>query len=299
MWVLGFVLAVDSTDQSILRGVQTLIKVDFGLTDAAVGLVASAFVLVNALTTIPAGYLADRLNRKRVIGTTIIAWSGVTALTGAATNFAQLLGIRALLGFGLGVTEPSANSLLTDYYPAQQRGRAFSIQQMMLFVGFGAGIGLGGAIGDRLGWRWAFVLIGLPGVLTSILVFRLREPRRGHGDRLSMGIESSLDDEPHERTKLFEHGIATFASDLMRGLKDDVRTIAAIPTLRYALVGIGVLLFSVTGVGYWLPVYYERFLDLSVTQATGAVGGMVLIGGVSGTLVGGTLADRFHGLLEV
>jgi MFS family permease len=56
-----------------------------------------------------------------------------------------------------------------------------------------------------------------------------------------------------------------------------------------------VLLFSVTGVGYWLPVYYERFLDLSVTQATGAVGGMVLIGGVSGTLVGGTLADRFHG----
>ncbi|MEX0875376.1 MAG: MFS transporter [Actinomycetota bacterium] len=295
MWVLGFVLAVDSTDQSILRGVQTLIKVDFGLTDAAVGLVASAFVLVNALTTIPAGYLADRLNRKRVIGTTIIAWSGVTALTGAAANFAQLLGIRALLGFGLGITEPSANSLLTDYYPAQQRGRAFSIQQMMLFVGFGAGIGLGGAIGERLGWRWAFVLIGLPGVLTSILVFRLREPLRGHGDRLSMGIQSSLDQEPGEKAKLFEHGIATFASDLIRGLRDDVRTIAAIPTLRYALVGIGVLLFSVTGVGYWLPVYLERFLDLSVTESTAAVGGIVLIGGVSGTLVGGTLADRFHG----
>src|SRR5207249_3984454 len=85
MWVLGLVLAVDSTDQSILRGVQTLIKHDFHLSDAGVGFLASAFVFVNAVTTIPAGYLADRLNRTRVIATTIIVWSAITALTGVAT----------------------------------------------------------------------------------------------------------------------------------------------------------------------------------------------------------------------
>ncbi len=293
MWIIGFVFLVDAMDQSIVRGVQTLIQKDFGLSDGAVGLLASAFVFVHAIVTIPAGGLADRLNRKRVIGTTIVLWSGITALTGAAQNFAQLLGIRALLGFGLGVTEPSANSLLTDYYPSQQRGRAFSVQQLLLFVGFGAGIGLGGAVGEALGWRWAFVIVGAPGIVTALAILRLREPKRGHGDRLSLGIESSFDDE-EDRQPLFEHGVGTFVRDLVRGLIADVRTIMQIPTMRYVLVGVGVLIFSVNGIGYWLQVFHERFSGLSVTEATSAVGGMVALGGVGGTIAGGQLADRFQ-----
>lgn len=292
MWVLGLVVCVDAADQSILRGVQVLIQHDFDLSDAAVGFLASAFVLVHAVTTIPAGYLADRLNRRRVIGVTVVAWSGFTALTAACQSFVQLIGVRGLLGFGLGITEPSANSLLADYYPTQQRGRAFSIQQLMLFAGFGLGLGLGGAVGDRYGWRWAFIVVGLPGVLTALLVLRLREPRRGHGDRLSIGIEAHHEGDEHQR--LFEHGVGTFVGDMLRGLRADIRTIFGIPTLRYVLVGIGVLLFSVNGVGYWLPVYHERFSGLSVTQATTAVGAMTLIGGVGGTLLGGTVADRFQ-----
>jgi MFS family permease len=294
MWVLGLVVAVDATDQSIVRGVQSLIQKDFGLSDASVGLLASAFVFVHALITIPAGYLADRLNRKRVVGITIVLWSGITALSGACQNFLQLLGVRALLGFGLGVTEPSANSLLTDYYPSHQRGRAFSIQQLLLFVGFGLGIGLGASVGDALGWRWAFVIVGTPGVVTALLVLKLREPKRGHGDRLTVGIESSLDDDDEEQPKLFEHGIGTFIADMVRGLRDDIRTILAIPTLRFVLIGVGVLLFAVNGVGYWLPVYHERFNDLSVTAAGNAVAGMFVVGGVAGTLIGGVLADRYQ-----
>jgi MFS family permease len=240
MWVLGLVIAVDSMDQSILRGVQTLIKDDFNLTDAEVGLLTSAFVLVHAVITIPAGYLADRLNRKKVIAWTVVLWSGITALTGACRSFGQIIGVRALLGFGLGATEPSANSLLTDYYPTHQRGRAFSVQQLMLFVGFGLGLGLGGAVGERLGWRWAFVIVGVPGVLIALLVLKLREPRRGHGDKLSIGIESSLDEELDEHQRLFEHGPMTFFVDMVRGLRDDVKVIMQIPTLRYVMVGVGV-----------------------------------------------------------
>jgi MFS family permease len=293
MWVLGFVVAVDAMDQSIVRGVQDLIKQEFHVSDATVGLLASAFVFVHAITTIPAGYLADRLHRKRVIASTIVLWSGITAVTGAAQSFVQLLLVRGALGFGLGVTEPSANSLLTDYYPTQQRGRAFSIQQLMTFVGFGLGIALGGLVGGALGWRWAFVIVGAPGVLTALFVLRLREPKRGHGDRLSMGLESSLD-EHEERPKLFEHGVRTFFSDMVRGLVADVKTIMTIPTLRYVLVGVGVLLFSVSGIGYWLPSYHERFSGLSLQQATGAVGGILVVGGVAGTLLGGVIADRYQ-----
>jgi MFS family permease len=298
MWVLGFVVAVDAMDQSIVRGVQSLIQDEFNLSDGTVGLLASAFVLVHAITTIPAGYLADRLHRKRVIAGTIVLWSGITALTGAAQSFAQLLVVRGALGFGLGVTEPSANSLLTDYYPTHQRGRAFSNQQLMTFVGFGAGIALGGTVGDILGWRWAFVIVGAPGVITALLVLRLREPKRGHGDRLSIGIESSLDDEHEEHQRLFEHGVVTFVSDMVRGLRDDVKTIMQIPTLRFVLVGVGVLLFSVSGIGYWLPVYHERFSGLSKLQSVNAVGVILVIGGVAGTIIGGQLADKYQNRIK-
>lgn len=292
MWVLGLVVAVDAADQNILRGVATLIQDEFGLNDTSMGVLISAFIFVNAIVTIPAGYLADRLNRKRVIGITVVLWSGITALTAACRSFAQLIGVRSLLGFGLGVTEPSANSLLTDYYPSHQRGRAFSIQQLLLFVGAGAGLALGGTIGDAFGWRWAFILIGLPGALTSLLVIRLREPTRGHGDRLTVGITAQHDDA--ERVPLFEHGVRTFVSDMVRGLSDDVRTIVSIPTLRYVLVGVGVLLFSVTGVAAWLPVYHERFSGLTHKEATAAVGLMTVVGGIAGTLAGGWVADRFQ-----
>lgn len=298
MWVLGFVVAVDAMDQSIVRGVQDLIQEEFGLSDGAIGLLASAFVFVHAVTTIPAGYLADRLLRKRVIASTIVVWTGITAITGLCQNFAQLLLVRGALGFGLGVTEPSANSLLTDYYPSHQRGRAFSIQQLMTFVGIGAGIALGGAVGNALGWRWAFVIVGLPGVITALMVVRLREPKRGHGDRLSMGIESSLDDELEPRPRLFEHGVVTFANDMVRGLWADVKTIMQIATLKYVLVGVGVLLFSVSGIGYWLPIYYVRFLDLTADQSDIAVGVLLILGGVAGTLVGGVLADRFQNRIK-
>lgn len=297
MWVLGLVVLVDSADQNILRGVQTLIQKDFALSDTAVGWLLSAFVFVTAITTVPAGYLADRINRRRVLGGTIVAWSALSALSGATQNFVQLLGVRSALGFGIGVSEPAGSSLLTDYYPTQQRGRAFSIQQLALFLGIGIGVALGGAVGDLFGWRWAFVIIGAPGVLTSLLVLRLREPKRGHGDRLSLGLESSLDEE-HEQHKLFDHGFGTFVGDLIRGLRDDVKTIITIPTMRYVLVGVGVLLFAISGIGAWLQVYHQRFSGLTLKEATAAVGAMVVIGGIGGTLVGGTVADRYQNRIK-
>lgn len=295
MWVLGFVVAIDQADQNVLRGVQTLIKADFHLSDGGVGLLASAFVLVNGLTTIPAGYLADRWNRKRAIGHTIIGWSAIASLTAVSQAYWQLLFVRGLLGFGQGVTEPSAGSLISDYYPTEQRGKAFSNQQVMTFVGIGVGLSVGGAVGDATGsWRWAFVAVGIPGALVSLLVYGLREPRRGHGDRLSLGIESTLDGDLEERPPLFEHGLRTFVGDMARGLREDLRTIWQIPTMKFSLIGVGALLFTVTAIGFWLPVFYERYHGQSLTRATASVGVVLGVGGIAGTLVGGVVADRFQ-----
>ena len=291
MWLLGLVIMIDQIDQNIVRGVVTPLKADRALhiTDFKIGLLLSSFVVVNGLITVPAGYLADRWNRTRTIGTTIVGWSALTALTSAVPNFGGLLGVRSALGFGQAVTEPSAASLLGDFYTQDKRGLAFSVQQCLLFVGFGLGIGLGGIIGNALGWRAAFLIVGTPGVLIAIFAFRLREPARGEADKLAIGADPG----PVEKVRLFDDGFGPFARDMWAGLRADARTILGITTMRYALVGVSALLFTITAVGAALPQFYERQLGVAKGTAEGLVAVLVILGGIPGVLLGGRVADRY------
>lgn len=294
MYAIGLIFMVDQLDQNILRGVLVQLQTEFGFSDSQLGLLTSAFVLVHALVVIPAGYFADRWNRKRTIGWTILLWSGITALTAACQSFVQLFVVRAALGMGQGMTEPAANSLLADYYPADHRGRAFSIQQIFFFIGAGIGLGLGGAIGQKFGWRWAFVLAALPGVLFAIFAFRLREPKRGFGDRVAAGVATDFEPEdPADRKPLFENGVGVFVRDMIVGLRDDMKTIARIPTLRFSLIGVSVLLFTVTGLAAWLPIFYVRYAGLDEGKAAAYVGVLVAVGGIAGTILGGRIADKY------
>jgi MFS family permease len=293
MWVLGLVLMIDSVDQNIVRGVVTPLKHEFHVSDAGIGLLLSAFVVVNGIITVPAGYLADRWNRARTIGHTVVGWSGVTALTAAAPNFPTLVGIRAALGFGQAITEPAAASLLADYYPLERRGTAFSIQYVLSFLGFGLGVGVGGWVGAHLGWRWAFLLVGTPGVVIAVAVYRLREPRRGHGDRLHVGVDDSAEEADDAPAPLFAEGVGRFLRDLVGGLRADLRTILRIPTMRYALVGVSSVLFTITAVGAALPQFYERSLHVEGGTAEVLVGLLVVVGGIPGVLLGGRIADRY------
>ena len=296
MWLLGLVIMIDQIDQNIVRGVVTPLKADrhLHIGDLQIGLLLSCFVIVNGLVTVPAGYLADRWNRKRAIGHTIVAWSGLTALTAAMPNFGGLLAVRSALGFGQAVTEPSAASLLGDFYTQDRRGLAFSIQQCLFFVGFGVGIGLGGIIGNAFGWRAAFLIVGTPGVLIAAFAYKLREPTRGEADKLQAGVQV-VGDEPVE---LFEDGLGRFVTDLWDGLKADARTILSITTMRYALVGVSALLFTITAVGAALPQFYERQLGVKTGLAEGLVAVLVMGGGIPGVLLGGRVADRYMSRLK-
>jgi MFS family permease len=293
MWALGLVIMIDQVDQNIVRGIETPLKKDphLHMTDFKFGILLAAFIAVNGLITVPAGYLADRWHRTRTVGHTIVAWSGITALTAAAPTYGVLLGIRSALGFGQAVTEPSCASLLADYYPVEQRGMAFSVQQCLVFVGFGLGLGLGGFVGNTLGWRAAFLLVGTPGVLIAIAVYRLHEPHRGAADRDHLGVAGE-DRPPPTRPALFEHGFRRFVADMLRGLSADLRTIWDITTMKYALIGVSALLFTITAVGAALPQYYERTLHVASRQSAGYVGLLLVLGGVPGVLLGGRLADR-------
>jgi MFS family permease len=294
MWALGLVLLLDSIDQSIVRGMVKPLQDYFHVGDTAIGLLTSAFVLVNGLITVPAGYLADRWHRTRTIGQTVLGWSGITALCAAAPSFPVLVAIRGLLGFGQAITEPSAASLLADYYPTAQRGKAFSIQQVMIFGGYGLGVGIGGVVGATLGWRAGFLVVAVPGILIAAIAFRLREPKRGAADRLHLGIAE--DDETVEAEvsePLFENGFRPFLTDMMRGLRKDLRTIWDITTMKYALVGVAALLFTVTAFATWLPQFYNRQLGVPDGEAEAWFAGLVLVGAIPGLLLGGRVADYY------
>src|SRR3974390_2096456 len=188
MWVVGFTLFIDGMDQYIVRGSSDQIKSAFGVGDTAIGLLFSAFILVNGIVTMPAGYLADRWNRTRAMAVTIVLWSFISALGGLVPTaaFGLLVVIRASLGFGQAITDPSGSSVVADYYGTERRGRAFSIQQCLSYVGLGMGLAIGGAIGPLFhgqGWRVAFLVSLFPGLVVAWLCWRLPEPSRGTADR--------------------------------------------------------------------------------------------------------------------
>jgi MFS family permease len=304
MFFLAGVNLVDQIDMAIVRGVLPILEDVWGLSDFQLGLLGFVFVFVNAIATIPAGWLADTFRRTRIIGWTLTSWTGLLALSATAVNYVNLVGARALMGIGQSFDDPSSTSLIGDYYPAKMRARAFSLHQIAFFAGGGIGVGLGGLVGEALGWRWAFILVGVPGSLLAFLAFRLREPVRGEVDLADAGVSPSArggpllyaadpsGDGPAATPTGARQPLRWYVRKMVRELTAELRFIFGIRTLRYILVGVSALLFTVSGIGFWLAVYHERFSGMSVTQATAVTAGILGVGGTIGTLGGGVVSDR-------
>ena len=291
MVVLALVNLVDQADMAILRAVLPLLEVEWSLSDLQLGLLGFAFVFVNTIATVPAGWVADRYRRTRVMGWTLLSWSGLIALSATAVNYVNLLFARAVMGVGQSVDDPAATSLLGDYYPARQRARAFSLQQASLFVGSGLGLALGGLVATTWGWRWAFAVVGMPGSLVAVLAFRLREPMRG---------ESDLPDDhpdlvtPPEAAPVERVPIRQLARRMRVELVAELKMIFGIRTMRYILVGVSALLFTVSGIAFWLNVYHTRYSGMTLGQANNFTAIVLGLGGAIGTFGGGALADRVY-----
>ena len=296
MWVLGLAVLLDSLDQYIVRGNADQIERAFHVGDFSIGLLFSAFIVVNGLATMPAAYLGDRFNRTSIMAVTITVWSVLSALGGLvpAGAFALLLVLRGSLGFGQAVTDPSGSSLLADYYGIERRGRAFSIQQALSYVGLGSGLTIGSFFGTHfghIGWRLGFGVSIVPGLIIAFICWRLPEPRRGSADRAHVTHHEGLEVGGQKRT-MFPNGVGVFARDMVIGLRDDVKTILRIPTMAYALVGVSTILFAVTAVATWMPTLYQRQFHLSQAAANSAFGALAIVAGIPGTIIGGWLADR-------
>ena len=267
--VLVAVYTFNFIDRQILSILIEPVKAELGLSDTAMGLLTGfAFATFYVTLGIPIARLADRTNRRNLIAAAISVWSVFTALSGMAQNFWHLLIARIGVGIGEAGCSPPAHSMIADYFPADQRATALGIYSLGIPFGIMFGLFAGGWINEFFGWRMAFFVVGLPGLLLALLVrFTLVEPPRGMAEgRIDKGEQPSIRETLHYlwQKKSFRH--MSFAAGLA------------------AFVGYGFIT--------WAPAFLIRSFNMS----TGEVGtwfGLILgIPGGLGIALGGYLADK-------
>jgi len=282
--ILALVAFIDAVDRQILPGVLTKVQHDLGFSDFQAGLLGGAPVFAGFLAALPAGYLADRYRRTRIIAVVMASWGAISALNSLVVGYGQFLAVRTVLGVGETFDNPASNSLVADYYPAHMRGRAYALQRVAPTVGAAVGLGLGGGVGQLFGWRWAFLLVGAPGSLLALAVWRLPNPARGEHD--TPGADESPTVASYETSAAPRLG--------GRALLHDVRSTLRIRTLRSLMIGTAIATGALSGIGFWAPAFLERHAGLSGGAAAGLVGGLILVGAVAGTIVGGRLSDQLR-----
>jgi predicted MFS family arabinose efflux permease len=255
--VLTLVNFVNYIDRQIIFPLFSLIKVDFGLTDFELGLLGTGFSIVHALSTVPLGVLADRMARIRVITYGVLFWSGATFLSGIAASYRWLLLARGLVGVGEAAYTPAATALITGSFPPEVRARVQGVFSLGMFVGGAMGLALGGVLAEWVGWRPAFFLVGVPGLLLALTIMRLPEPSRA------------------PRQELIPLG------GFFR---------------RPAFVLLMVSGWFVTFAGYsyvtWGTEFVYRYKGFGLGEAGVSLGSVVMVAGIFGVLTGAALADR-------
>ena len=263
--VLTAVYVLNFLDRTLIYILFTPIKKEMAFTDLQLALLGTtSFVILYTLLGVPFGFLADRVSRKNLIAIGLAIWSLFSGLTGFADSFWTIFFCRVMVGFGEATLGPAALSLLSDYFPTRMRATVQSVYSSGIAIGGGLAFLLGGWIGQDIGWRQAFYLIGFPGLLVAVVVFLLREPQRGRTESTA-AMQSS----------------ASFT------------TIFRSPALLYLFFGYAFYGLASNNLGIWASAYYVRVHHISL-RAIG-VGGFLLAicVGIPAMIFGGYLSDGF------
>lgn len=270
VWLLFAVYVLNFVDRQILTILIEPIKAEFQFTDLQMGMLGGlAFAVLYSTLGIPIARFADRANRVSIISISLFVWSLFTVVTGMAKNFTQLLLARVAVGVGEAGCTPPAYSILSDYFEKKRRTTAISIYTMGIYGGVFVGYLVGALVAQKYGWRYAFYVVGLPGILLALIVkLTLREPPRGFADG---GV---VPPQPPPVGEVFRNVAykATFWH-------------LALAAALHAFVGYGVNGFH--------PSYLIRTHGLSVGEAGVVLSFVSAISGVGGTWLGGYLADKF------
>ena len=250
-------------DRQVLYAVFPLIKADLHLSDAKLGFLASSFMLVYMCFAPFVGYFGDRVRRPLIIGVSAIFWSVSTLFSGLVKNYGQLLATRSAVGIGEAGYGTVCPSFLAEWFPVERRARVMAIYALGIPAGSAIGYLLGGFLGQHFGWRNAFFIVAVPGVLLGIIALFLRETP--------------------EKTQRSEHIAFSGYKALLKN-----RTFLLICLAQ----SIGT--FSVGGMAAWMPSYFVRTFGVTVGKAGFLFGAVTVAAGLLGNFAGGWAADWLH-----
>lgn len=275
LWILLIVYIFNFIDRQIVNILAEPIARDLGLNDTQIGLMTGlAFALFYTVLGIPIARFADRAttSRPKLIAAALAIWSAMTALCGLAQNFSQLLLARIGVGVGEAGCTPPAHSLISDIVPPEKRSSALAFYSLGIPVGTLMGMIIGGMLADFVGWREAFVIVGVPGVVLALVVwFVLKDPRHADAAAILRGKNQPA------------------ALPLGKALREVMGSRAFVLLLCAGSAAS----FLAYGKTTWTTIFFQRTHDLTPGQVGlwfGLIGG---VGGIFGTWLGGYLADRF------
>jgi MFS family permease len=254
-------------DRYVLASVFEPIKRELHFTDAELGWTLSAFMLTYSITSPIFGRLGDLFTRKRLIAAGVALWSFATAGAGLARDFWQMFLPRSMVGIGEASYATIAPAIITDFYEEERRGRALAVFYAAIPAGSALGFVLGGQLAEHYGWRTAFFVVGLPGLLFALLALAIREPKRGASDRSEHACEPAP------------------------SLPATYRMLWTNRTYVVVTLGFIAYTFALGGLVGWVPAFLERYDGMSTAQANRVFGALTVIAGFVGTFVGGFLGD--------
>lgn len=267
--VLTLVYTFNFIDRQLLSILQESIKVDLSLSDSQLGLLTGfAFAMFYVTAGIPIARFADRSNRRNIVAVSVGLWSAMTAMSGLVQNYGQLLAARVGVGVGEAGGSPPSHSIVSDIFPPEKRASALAFYSTGVNLGILFGFLFGGWLNEYFGWRVAFMVVGIPGVLLAILVrTTVREPIRG----------------------LMENRTASAAQV---PFKEVVSLLWKRKTFRHMAFACGLNAFAGYGTVNWIASFFIRSHEMS----TGELGTWLALStglfGAIGVLLGGMLGDK-------
>jgi MFS family permease len=297
--LFGAVLALASADTSTVGAIAPQLEHAFHISNTQIGLLSSVTLLIGAAFVLPVGALVDRFKRVPILAASVVLWSCASLLSAFASSYSMLLFTRLGLGAVTATAVPAIASLTGDYFPARQRGRIYSY----ILAGEAAGTAIGfivsGSIASAVSWRWAFVLLALPGFFLARVLWRtVPEPPRGEQGSIETGAGDDDSAQPVE----LAHAVAQRRGvdpDPALVLKEDPDRMGLWRAIRYTLrVPSNVVMITSSALGWFFFAGLQTFAVLFVRGhyhasqgATQAALALLVVGAVVGNLIGGWLTD--------
>ncbi|HEX2834232.1 MAG TPA: MFS transporter [Thermoanaerobaculia bacterium] len=263
--VLFLINTMNFFDRVIGGALGEPIRREWGLSDSALGALGTAFTLLYAFVGVPLGRLADRAPRKSILALAVFVWSALTAVSGITRTYWQLFATRLGVGVGEAACAPAATSLIGDLYPPHKRARAMSVFMMGLPIGIALSYFVGSYVAHSYGWRAAFFVAGIPGILAAIAALFIAEPERG----------------TKESAPVQTHAASPW------------RTLLRIPTLWWLILSGALHNFNMYALGSFLAPLLMRYHGTDLRQAGLMTMTLYGLSGIPGLLIGGALADQW------